>query len=37
MLPMTLCGKDVQIKFKDNHLLDLQEMIKASDHNGEEG
>ena len=30
VLPMKLCGESVQIVFKDNHLLDLQEMIKAS-------
>lgn len=25
-----LCGKPEKIKFVDNHLIDLQEMIKAS-------
>lgn len=29
-LPMKLCGEDLQITFVENHLLDLQEMIKAS-------
>ena len=26
-----LCGKECKIRFKEKHLLDLQEMVKVSD------
>jgi len=27
---MKLCGKQIEIEFAENHLIDLQEMIRAS-------
>ena len=27
---LRLCGEDVEIKFEERHLIDLQEMIKKS-------